>query len=141
MAIILAEILTIVDGAGTFSAMDFWELGRVEASHWTWSFLPMFTFIFRHKQLRFYCEFCHTKALKNFRQDFYLVPKWRTWIFHNFGQVRDPISDFFILFRKFLKLIFWVKRSSKSHEKPLGPFRCKCFIRYIRRFWIKVAQD
>ena len=78
----------------------FFELGRVETCHWTWSFLLMFTFIFRWKKLLLYCYFCHTKALKNFRQEFYLLPKWRIEIFLILGNRSRPFLDFFTSFRK-----------------------------------------
>ena len=52
----------------TFSAIDFFELGRVEASHWTRNFLAMFTFIFRSKNVRHYCHFCHERLFKFFCQ-------------------------------------------------------------------------
>ena len=78
-------------------AIDFFELRRVEASPWTMSFLSMFTFIFRWKNVRFYCAFCHNKALKIFRQDFEINKNMDDSIFQNFAEVRDPILTSFLM--------------------------------------------
>ena len=75
--------------------MDFWELMRVEASHWYWSFPLMFTFIICNKKLRFYCDFCHQKVLKKNCQHF-LVNKKHGWRFlYNLDEVQDPFLTFF----------------------------------------------
>ena len=74
----------------------FFELGRVEACHWTWSFLLMFTFIFRWKKLLFYCYFSHTERLKIFGWYFQVNKKHGWRIFPNFAEVRDPFLTFFI---------------------------------------------
>ena len=42
------------NGAGKVFALDFVELMRVEASHWSWSLLLMSTFIIKSKNLCFY---------------------------------------------------------------------------------------
>ena len=78
-------------------AIDFFELRPVEASPWTMSFLSMFTFIFRWKNVRFYCAFCHNKALKIFRQDFEVNKNMDDSIFQNFAEVRDPILTSFLM--------------------------------------------
>ena len=100
--------------ATTFSAMDFWELMRVEASHWYWSFPLMFTFIICNKKLRFYCDFCHEKVLKKICQHF-----------------SRPISDFCFSKDKSFLLFFLAEWSPRCIGNTLGPFRNNHFIRFL----------
>ena len=117
--------------ATTFSAMDFWELMRVEASHWYWSFPLMFTFIICNKKLRFYCDFCHEKVLKKNCQHF-LVNK-KTWMTFSseIGRSLRPISDFFFSRDKSFLLFFLAEWSPGCIGNTLGPFRNNHFIRFF----------
>ena len=116
----------------------FFELGRVEASHWTWSSMMVSTFIRKWKILLRYCYFWHTERLKNFRQEFYLLQKWKTSNFPNLSQVRAPISDSFILFRKLFKVIFFLKLSPKCLGNTLKLFKTSWFIQNLDDFWLCV---
>ena len=95
----------------TFSATDFWELGRVEACHWFYSFPLMFTYIICNKKLRFYCDFCHQKVLKKNCQHF-LVNKKHGWRFlYNLDEVQNPFLTFFSYNGGYFLLISLVKPS------------------------------
>ena len=98
------------------------------------------TFIRKWKILLRYCYFWHTERLKNFCQEFYLLQKWKTSNFPNLSQVRAPISDSFILFRKLFKVIFFLKLSPKCLGNTLKLFKTSWFIQNLDDFWLCVKK-
>ena len=83
----------------------------------------VFTLHLSKKKLRFYCAFQCMGHLKNFRREILVNKNNMDDIFVNSEEVRVPISDSFILFRKLFKVIFFLKLSPKCLGNTLKLFK------------------